>query len=413
MITTASIISIALLFGGIGIGFALAYLLLRKNSKLSSALIDQTSLAERVQELEFDHQLLLMAQDTILIVLNEQSQITLVNNAAKDFLNRQNLLHKDYHDCIKIPEIVTLIEQSLETRQPIQSQLHLTLDSTSYHSGEERYLIVKITPIEDEAHHTSVIIQDVTEAERNDQIRKDFVANASHELRTPLAIINGYVETLQDPEVLKDQETSQYFLGIMNKHGLRLSRIIEEMLIITKLESGGKSTLNLEPFRIRDCIDECLSHLDQLIKEKHSEVIIEMDEPHLSIEADRFYWSQILFNLVENAIKQNPERLIRIKFHCHILPESQEIVLSISDNGIGIPSTDLPFIFRRFYRVSKSHSQQKIKGTGLGLSIVKRAVEAHGGTIECDSIQNEETSFSITLPATMRIPDIEDDEHTS
>ena len=237
-------------------------------------------------------------------------------------------------------------------------------------------------------------------------MRKDFIANASHELRTPLAIINGYVETLMDEDIIEDTETSQHFLGIMKKHGQRLTRIIEEMLLITKLESGVKNTLNYEPFRLKEIIDECIVHLDQMIKEKGVIVKIKMDEPDLTIEADKFYWSQILFNLVENAIKQNPERQLKVKIGCTQCKRTGKIKIWVSDNGVGIPAADLPYIFRRFYRVEKHHSQYKIKGTGLGLSIVKRAVEAHQGTIKCDSIQDQLTRFSISLPPTMRVEDL-------
>jgi signal transduction histidine kinase len=131
-----------------------------------------------------------------------------------------------------------------------------------------------------------------------------------------------------------------------------------------------------------------------------------MKVPEIHFMGDQFYWTQILFNLVENALKQNPD--IPLKIHINTeLDEDDNLKIQISDNGIGIPANDLPFIFKRFYRVEKHHSQSQIKGTGLGLSIVKRAVEAHGGTITAISIPKIETIFTIIVPQANK--DIDDD----
>jgi signal transduction histidine kinase len=121
-----------------------------------------------------------------------------------------------------------------------------------------------------------------------------------------------------------------------------------------------------------------------------------MPDPDLIIQGDRFYWTQVLFNLVENALKQNPHSGLRVEVGCEASGDSVRIW--VSDNGVGIPSADLPHIFRRFFRVEKHHSQQEIKGTGLGLSIVKRAIEAHGGSISVTSVPGSETKFLITVP---------------
>ncbi len=360
------------------------------------------TLENQITNLEFEHKLLRSAQETVLIVIDQQGNITLANNFAKDFLNQAKLVGKSYRECITIPEVLAVIDEGVGTQERVEKDLQLTLESDSYSMGEDRFLEVRTKFLDEKARggYTRVIIQDVTERERNETIRKDFVANASHELRTPLAIINGYVETLMDQDVLSDIETSQHFLKIMKRHGERLTRIIEEMLMITKLESGTNNALNLESFPVRDCIEDCLTHLDQLIKDKDVEIKIKMENPDLMIEADRFYLSQILFNLVENAIKQNPDKAIRVNIGA--AKSDDHLKIWVSDNGKGIPSADLPFIFRRFYRVAKDHSQQKIKGTGLGLSIVKRAVEAHQGTIDCDSVENKITRFTINLPLSLQ-----------
>jgi two-component system, OmpR family, phosphate regulon sensor histidine kinase PhoR len=123
---------------------------------------------------------------------------------------------------------------------------------------------------------------------------------------------------------------------------------------------------------------------------------VHMPDDKIIIDGDRFYWTQVLFNLVENALKQNPHPGLRVEVGCVTVDHQYHIW--VADNGIGIPSADLPHIFRRFYRVEKHHSQREIKGTGLGLSIVKRAIEAHGGSISVTSTPGRDTRFSIVVP---------------
>ena len=168
------------------------------------------------------------------------------------------------------------------------------------------------------------------------------------------------------------------------------------MLVISRLESGEASALKIEPFPFHSCIKDILERLESVIQNQSAEITITLPDPALVIHGDRFYWTQVLFNLVENALKQNPHSGLRLEIGCEAAGENVRIW--VSDNGVGIPSADLPHIFRRFFRVEKHHSQQEIKGTGLGLSIVKRAIEAHGGTIGVTSVPGSETKFLITLP---------------
>jgi signal transduction histidine kinase len=242
------------------------------------------------------------------------------------------------------------------------------------------------------------VIRDVTTEHQLEQIRKDFVANASHELRTPLAIISGYLENLLEDGVLEETETARHFLSVMQKHTDRISRIVEDMLVISRLESGEAGSLNIEPFKISSCINDVLERLESVVRNQHAQVEVNLDNPDRIIHADRFYWTQVLFNLVENALKQNPHHGLRVEIGCAAEPAGG-LRIWVADDGIGIPSADLPHIFRRFYRVAKHHSQQNIKGTGLGLSIVKRAVEAHNGQIVVTSVPGNDTRFTIALPA--------------
>lgn len=241
-----------------------------------------------------------------------------------------------------------------------------------------------------------LILRDVTADAEADQVRRDFVANASHELRTPMAIVGGYIENLLEDGVLEDPAIARKFIGIMQKHSQRINQIIEDMLSISQLESARES-MNSTPFLFCECVADVAERLSSLITQNGVTLRIEVAPEDLEIIGDRFYWTQILFNLIENAIKQNPN-----KDDLHVTIEAYEqegeFVISVSDNGKGIPANDIPFVFKRFYRVDKHHANSEIKGTGLGLSIVRRAVEAHGGTISLTSTPGVETKFTINLP---------------
>jgi signal transduction histidine kinase len=227
-------------------------------------------------------------------------------------------------------------------------------------------------------------------------VRKDFVANASHELRTPLAIIQGYLENLLEDHGLRDAEQAKRFLTIMSKHTDRVSRIVEDMLVISRLESGEAAALSIEPFEFVHCVHDVLERLEHLIESQQAKIDHSRVDTKLVIAGDRFYWTQVLFNLIENALKQNPRAGLKITVTAEIVDD--QIQISICDDGIGIPSNHLPFVFKRFYRVDQNHTNSAIKGTGLGLSIVKRAIEAHGGDISVSSVPGRETKFLIVLP---------------
>ncbi|MCF7733897.1 MAG: HAMP domain-containing histidine kinase, partial [Akkermansiaceae bacterium] len=252
-------------------------------------------------------------------------------------------------------------------------------------------------PISGTPPQIRLLLRDLSAGHRLDQIRKDFVANASHELRTPITLVDGYLETFIDaPELMDDRETSLRYLGIMRKHTGRIARIIEDMLLISRIEAGDASSLNLETFPLQELVQDIVDRLEALIREQQAQVRIALHDPAITFCGDRFYWAQILFNLIENALKQNPQPGLKVVIRSE--PLAAGLRLQVEDNGIGIPSADLPFIFKRFYRVAKHHSQNQIKGTGLGLSIVKRAVEAHGGSISCESAPGIRTIFRMDLP---------------
>ncbi len=387
-------------------GVALAILLLhqRRARRRSAAEVDAWKLRlerDLKQAREVRNSLLDALGDAFLIV-DTNANIRFANAAARALFGQRELIDRPVREAFIDPRLADAVIRCQATGEPVQSRVVFSQQTSPLGDLETRgfnaWIIdaAQLANLPSGTHSTRVIIRDVTAEHQLEQVRKDFVANASHELRTPLAIIQGYLENLIDDDVIKEPAMARRFLSVMRKHTERISRIVEDMLVISRLESGEVNTLKIEQFPFRSCIQDMIERLESVIRNQQAEVVIAMPDSGLVIHGDRFYWTQVLFNLVENALKQNPHNHVRVEIGCKAVGENVEIW--VSDNGVGIPSADLPHIFRRFFRVEKHHSQQEIKGTGLGLSIVKRAIEAHGGTIGVTSVPGHETKFHIAVP---------------
>lgn len=345
---------------------------------------------------------LLDALGDAFLIVDSDANIRFANAIARNLFSGRELVGRKVREAFLDPRLAEALIQCLKTGEPVQQRVVLPQQTSPLGDLETRGInawiidAAQLTDSKGNNPNTRVVIRDVTSEYQLDQIRKDFVANASHELRTPLAIISGYLENLLDDGMLEDQKMAKRFLSVMKKHAERISLIVEDMLVISKLESGEASAINIEPFKIHSCIKDVLERLESVIQNQKAIVSVNMKRDNLIIEGDRFYWTQVLFNLIENALKQNSQKDLKIEVGFEEADKS--VLIWVSDNGVGIPSADLPHIFRRFYRVEKHHSQMEIKGTGLGLSIVKRAVEAHHGTITVSSTPGRETKFLMTIP---------------
>jgi len=345
---------------------------------------------------------LLDALGDAFLLVNETSHITFANACARSLVKGRKLMGRSIMEAFLDDRLSVAVMKCIRTGKPMQELVVLHSTNTPLGAaGEEggSAWVIDAAPLSKNGDSTltRVVIRDVTTEHQAEQVRRDFVANASHELRTPMAIINGYLENLLDDDVVEDPVTSRKFLGTMRKHGARIARLVEDMLVISKMESGEAMALSKDSFSLRACAMDVVERLEQMITKQEAEVVLEIKPEDLRLTGDRFYWTQIIFNLVENALKQNqaPGLKVVVKGEMH---DAKTITISICDDGIGIPSADLPFIFKRFYRVDKHHTQSEIKGTGLGLSIVRRAVEAHGGEIKATSTPGIQTCFTIVLP---------------
>lgn len=294
-------------------------------------------------------------------------------------------------------QITDLVQQAIAKKQHVKRSIQmLPSDVGAGTNLGGRHFLIEAAPLgADVGGGAWLMIQDVTEAAMTEQIRKDFVANASHELRTPLTIINGYIEMMQDGEAMAPAMMKRS-LDVMEKHTKRIARIIEDMLAISRLEDTS-TPLNCEPFNVKACVQDAADHLAPMLEGRDVKIELDFPKDGGRLSGDRFYWDQIFTNLIENSIKENqrPGLVVRVSGQW----QNGHCTLRVTDNGIGIPAHDLPFVFKRFYRGHKHHSSaSQVKGTGLGLSIVKRAVEAHGGSIELTSTPGVETTFAMRVP---------------
>ncbi|MDB6119247.1 MAG: hypothetical protein JWO08_3028 [Verrucomicrobiaceae bacterium] len=329
-----------------------------------------------------------------LLVVDAQGMVTHANLAMSALFPQQSV--RQYCFLAEQPgmeAVAGLIVDALELQQRVKSEVRVGFKAGG-NVVEERHYQATVAPMDAlNGGGAWVMVEDVTDHALTEQIRKDFVTNASHELRTPLSLIHGYIETLKSG-MIKSAGSLNRCLDVMEKHSKRMMRIIEDMLTISRLESGD-AQLRTETFLVRGCVEDVLEHLTALIEARQPQITLHFPDRGGMLNGDRFYWDQIFTNLIENALKENPQPGL----HLTISGEwtETECMLTVADNGVGIPAEDVPFVFKRFFRCAKHHSQD-IKGTGLGLSIVKRAVEAHGATIELHSEVGLRTEFIMRVP---------------
>ena len=250
-----------------------------------------------------------------------------------------------------------------------------------------------------------LVFHDITELRRLEKIRKDFVANVSHELRTPLTAIKGYVEALLDG-AKDDPVASAKFLDIILMQSDRLNLIIEDLLELSKIESG-RVVFKEEQLDLRHIIDRTLSMMKPIANKNGHRLVSSVDDTLPPIAGDEGRLVQVLTNLLDNAVKYTPAGGT-ITVGAKLVPEigiteqtGRTIELSVTDTGIGIPEQDRPRVFERFYRIDKARSRE-LGGTGLGLAIVKHIVEGHGGQVWMEANQPQGSRFVVRLPISIR-----------
>lgn len=357
-----------------------------KNSEIKHL---RRRLTETEEHIRRDQSLFLEALGVPFLLMRPGGRVVMANKNACEFFEQErlsgiNLLHI-------LPE--NQLKQALQQAATAPDQFHTLL--TVQQTDGERYYRMTATRLNTQERHIGIVFLDMTEEQRAQIIRRDFVANASHELRTPLTLILGYLETLLDsPEAAEDAEMRQRSLGIMKRHADRMARLVSDMLLLSRAEIADSVHLKKETFNLASTAEEVIQRLNRQADARQATLKLDFDSTPFTIRGDAFYWDQILSNLLENALKNNPQSHLQVCLRAATLPDGSRKI-TVTDNGIGIPPHALPYIFNRFYRADNTG---KIKGSGLGLAIVKHAVEAHGGSISVQSFPGEKTEFCITLP---------------
>ena len=240
-----------------------------------------------------------------------------------------------------------------------------------------------------------VVIHDVTEQRKNEQTRREFVANVSHELRTPLTNIRSYAETIISAGDDLSPELRNNFLGVILGEADRMTRIVQDLLTLSKLDYG-KMEMNITRFSFAEAVKSVYEAARMNAEQNHGHTLSFRCEGEVpDVNGDRERIEQVVMNIVSNAIKYTPDGG---KIDITVGTSGKNVFARISDNGIGIPEKDLPRLFERFYRVDKARSRES-GGTGLGLSIAREILNQHKGDISIDSVCGEGTDVLITLPA--------------
>lgn len=327
------------------------------------------------------------------IATDRRGNVTIINETASSFLDTDadEAVGKSILDLLAIRKDYTL-------RELLEDPDDLVLDfSTKDH---DLILQAYFSLIQRESGFISGIVcvlHDVTEQQKIDQDRKQFVSNVSHELRTPLTSVRSYIEALSEG-AWKDPKVAPDFLKVTQEETDRMIRMINDLLTLSRMDSGTQK-LDLEMVNLNELYNYVLDRFDMMIKqddhpEKTYTIKREFTKRDLWVEIDTDRFTQVLDNLMNNAIKYSPDGGV---ITCRLLETHNNVILSVTDQGLGIPRADIPRIFDRFYRVDKARSRAQ-GGTGLGLAISREVVQLLGGRIWVDSREGRGSTFYISLP---------------
>ncbi len=345
----------------------------------------------KIREIEKERlKTLIENMGSALMMIGRDGQISIVNRA---FLTQFIIDYKDIQDhlfkTVGLPiELEEFIDFVFLTESATRKQLNLNIHQ------EHKHMEVYGAPVIGEHGRwlgVVVVIHDISDLIRLEQIRKDFVANVSHELRTPITSIKGFSETLLDG-ALHDEKTLQAFLEIIYKESNRLQMLIEDLLELSKIEQHGFSVA-FTKVNLLDVIIRAAEMTSQRLEEKDMNFITDI-ERDIYVEGDLNRLIQVVMNLLSNAITYSPEKT---SVHLRLQETNTHGIITIRDEGIGIDANEIPRIFERFYRVDRARSRNS-GGTGLGLAIVKHLIEVHQGRIHVESETGKGTTFEIFIP---------------
>jgi two-component system phosphate regulon sensor histidine kinase PhoR len=327
-----------------------------------------------------------------ILILDHQGRIEIVNRGMWAMIGERyrDIVGKTPLEAFRNLGLQKALDKYRSGGMPVSQEIELG-------DGEPVMLDVSITPVRgvDAAEgKTMLVFHDVTRLKKLERMRVDFVANVTHEIKTPLTAILGFVETLQEGAI-EDRETAKKFLSTIARHAERLNRLVEDLLTISNIELG-EMRFCFESVALSGVAQSVLHMIQLKAREKKIELTSAIPEDLPLISADRDRLSQILINVLDNAVKFTPEGGTVTLSAAQAA--GNEVVVKIADTGIGVPRDEISRLGERFYRVDKTRSRE-LGGTGLGLSIVKHLMTAHKGRMEVESLLGRGTTVSLYFPA--------------
>jgi two-component system phosphate regulon sensor histidine kinase PhoR len=322
-----------------------------------------------------------------ILLVDGAGRVVIVNPALRDLFSVLGAAEgQHYLEVVRQPAIASMIAAALEGRPTAPVEVEIEREP-------RRQVVANVVPVRGEQGDGAVLVlHDITDLRRADQVRRDFVANVSHELRTPLTAIRGYVEALVDSNPTPDE--SRHFLDVIARHTQRMERLVQDLLRLARLDAG-QETVARTPVDVAEVVAAAVQDLLPLVTARRISVQTTVATDARRVTADARKLQDVIKNLVENAANYSPEGgQIDVTTH----RDDRSVELSVADRGPGVPDADLPRIFERFYRVDRSRSRDP-GGTGLGLSIVKHLVELQAGTVRAGHRPGGGAVFTVRLPA--------------
>ncbi len=331
------------------------------------------------------------------LLINSEQRVALANAAASDLLGADKTAPgARLESAVRGANLLDYFYRTLRGENPPRAEFPLPLGR-----DQTRWIEISGAPLATQAPDGTrlclFVLHDITRLKDLENVRKEFVANVSHELRTPLTVIKGFAETLIEDEDRIDRESRLRFLDKIRRQTLRLVALVNDLLQLSRLESA-QPQLDIKSQSLRAIIDEAALEYTERFRAAH--VILELDLRHQNdlLPLDALKISQVFHNLLDNCFRY-AKGFTRVR----ILTRQEDdcVRVTIEDNGCGIPASDVPHVFERFYRVDKGRSRES-GGTGLGLSIVKHTIQLHGGEVACESETGNGTRIHFTLTAPKR-----------
>lgn len=321
---------------------------------------------------------LLNSMQDAVIAVDADGRVQWANRGMDRLALQRTRLHAPIVETVRDPDFLTALSGATDTQRVTARRAASIIPGRTF----------DVTAAPMPGGGAVAVLRDLTETERVEKTRRDFIANVSHELRTPLTSIQGYTETLLDSS--PDSNHAREFLEIIRKNAARMSRLTEDLLTLARVESG-EQPFDIQPVAPGELLEEAAQSFRDIARNQRVEIVVENSAPN-PVKADREAIHQVFSNLIDNALKYGGGEIV-----LGSLPGKHNVEFYVRDSGPGIGSEHLQRLFERFYRVDKARSRES-GGTGLGLAIAKHIVLAHGGTIRAESELNHGSTFLFTLP---------------